>query len=61
MRTFRTKNLKQGESWDDYTIQVSYQGKVKEQVIRLIGGDNLELSFNFNDSGKATNDTLAAK
>ncbi len=57
-RTYRTKGLKQGESWDDYTIQVTYEGKTKEQVIRLIGGDNLELTFNF-DNKAADRDTVA--
>jgi hypothetical protein len=47
---FRTKQLRNGESWDDYKIQVTVAGVTKEKVIRLIGGDNLELTFNFDDA-----------
>ncbi|MCY3012482.1 MAG: TIGR03000 domain-containing protein [Planctomycetota bacterium] len=49
-RVFRTKQLRNGESWDDYKIQVTVAGVTKEKVIRLIGGDNLELTFNFDDA-----------
>jgi uncharacterized protein (TIGR03000 family) len=49
-RVFRTKQLRDGESWDDYKIQVTVAGVTKEKVIRLIGGDNLELTFNFDDA-----------
>jgi uncharacterized protein (TIGR03000 family) len=48
-RTYRTKDLKRGETWDTYTIQVSMDGKTKEQTIRLIGGDALELTFSFDE------------
>jgi hypothetical protein len=34
---------------DDYKIEVTYQGKTKEKTIRLIGGDKLEMSFNFTE------------
>ncbi len=53
-RTYRTKTLKSGETWDDYRIVVQHEGKTKEQTIRLIGGDKLELNFNFDDSSEAT-------
>lgn len=46
-RTFHSRNLKTGEVWDDYAVEVEYNGQVKSQVIRLIGGDHLELSFQF--------------
>jgi len=46
-RVYRTKQLKSGEVWDDYKIEVTYAGKTKEKTIRLIGGDKLEMSFNF--------------
>jgi uncharacterized protein (TIGR03000 family) len=53
-RVFRTKQLQQGHSWDDYKIQVTHEGVTKEKTIRLIAGDNLELSFNFEDSDSAS-------
>jgi uncharacterized protein (TIGR03000 family) len=46
-RVYRTKQLKSGEAWDDYKIEVTYEGRKKEKTIRLIGGDKLEMSFNF--------------
>jgi uncharacterized protein (TIGR03000 family) len=49
MRLYRTKQLKIGEAWDDYKIQVTHNGVTKEKTIRLIGGDKLEMSFNFAD------------
>ncbi len=48
-RTFRTKELASGEVWNDYTITVSWNGVVKEKSIRLIGGDELAVSFGFDD------------
>jgi uncharacterized protein (TIGR03000 family) len=48
-RVYRTKQLKSGEFWDDYKIEVTYEGKKKEKTIRLIGGDKLEMSFNFDE------------
>ena len=53
-RVFRTKQLREGEAWDDYKIEVTYQGVTKEKTIRLIGGDKLELSFSF-DSDRNEN------
>ncbi len=48
-RTYRTKELKMGQVWDDYTISVTSNGVTKEKNIRLIAGDDIELSFDFND------------
>jgi uncharacterized protein (TIGR03000 family) len=48
-RVFHSKNLKVGEVWDDYAVEVEFNGQMKSQVIRLIGGDQLELSFQFDD------------
>ena len=49
-RVFRTKQLHNGESWDDYKIEVTFEGVTKEKTIRLIAGDKLELTFNFETS-----------
>jgi uncharacterized protein (TIGR03000 family) len=58
-RIYRTRQLRDGEAWDDYEIKVTFDGVTKNQTIRLIGGDDLELSFDF--SGAGTNDLLASK
>jgi len=56
-RVFKTSQLKTGDVWDDYVIQVKVGEQVKTQSIRLIAGDKLELSFDFeNDANR-----LAAK
>jgi uncharacterized protein (TIGR03000 family) len=49
-RTFKTSQMKAGEVWDDYEIKVKVGDQVKSQTIRLIAGDKLELSFNFDES-----------
>lgn len=46
-RTYRTKELTTGQVWEDYKIVVSWNGIVREKSIRLIGGDDMEISFNF--------------
>ena len=46
-RVYRTKQLREGEAWDDYRIEVTFGGVTKEKTIRLIGGDKLALTFNF--------------
>jgi uncharacterized protein (TIGR03000 family) len=51
-RTFRTSRLKVGEFWDNYEIEVEYQGQVKRQAIRLVGGDSLQLTFNFDQEAE---------
>jgi uncharacterized protein (TIGR03000 family) len=48
-RVYRTKQLKTGEAWEDYKIQVTHNGVTKEKTIRLIGGDKLEMTFSFAD------------
>jgi len=50
LRTYRTKELSNGQVWEDYTIVVTHQGVTKEKTIRLIGGDELQVSFNFEPS-----------
>ncbi len=56
-RTFRTQQLVAGHVWDDYTIQVKLGDEVKEQKVRLIAGDRLELAFDFG----ASTDRLASR
>jgi uncharacterized protein (TIGR03000 family) len=56
-RTFRTSQLKPGQVWDDYEIEVKVGEQVKRQSIRLIAGDKLELTFNFDESS----DRLASR
>ena len=46
-RTFRTMELRSGEVWDDYKIVVTVDGTIKEKTIRLIAGDDVEVSFDF--------------
>jgi uncharacterized protein (TIGR03000 family) len=48
-RVYRTKELAAGEVWNDYTVSVAWNGIVKEKSIRLIGGDELTVSFSFDD------------
>jgi len=48
-RIYRTKQLVEGQAWDGYKIAVTYKGKTKEKTIRLIGGDKLEITFNFDE------------
>lgn len=46
-RVYQSKQLKVGEVWDDYVVEVEFDGQVKKQSIRLIGGDSLALTFDF--------------
>lgn len=48
-RTYRTKQLKPGQVWDDYEVTVRVGDQVKQQSVRLIAGDQLQLSFNFDE------------
>lgn len=48
-RTYRTQRMKLGEVWDDYQIEVTHEGHTKRQSIRLIAGDQLEMTFNFGE------------
>lgn len=57
-RTFRTSQLSPGQSWDEYEIEVRVGDEVKRKSIRLIAGDNLQLTFAFEDAGV---DKLAAR
>ena len=52
-RVFRTKQLREGESWEDYKIEVTFEGVTKEKTIRLVGGDKLEMTFSFEDVDSA--------
>ncbi len=56
-RVFKTSQLKAGDVWDDYVIQVKVGDQVKTQSIRLIAGDKLELNFDFDSDANR----LAAK
>jgi uncharacterized protein (TIGR03000 family) len=51
-RTFRTSHLKPGQVWDDYEIEVKLGEQVKRQTVRLIAGDSLQLSFNFDEASE---------
>lgn len=57
-RVYRSKHLREGEAWDEYRIEVTHNGQTKSKVIRLIGGDDLALSFNFNE---ASSNQLASR
>ena len=62
-RTYRTQELAAGQVWNDYVISVSWNGQVKEKSIRLIGGDELEVSIGF-DAEQSVNEpspTLASR
>lgn len=53
-RTFRTKQLKAGQQWSDYTIRVTHQvhGQPvsKERTVNVAAGSTTELTFDFDDS-----------
>lgn len=46
-RTFRTNQLALGQVWDDYTIEVKLGDQTKQQKVRLLAGDQIELTFDF--------------
>jgi uncharacterized protein (TIGR03000 family) len=54
-RTFLSQGLTLGQSWDNYDVVVQYEGQTKRQEIRLLGGDQLELTFDFADSLASNN------
>ncbi len=58
-RTFRTSKLVPGESWDDYEIEVRHGDQVKQKSIRVKAGDQLKLTFAFDDTTEASK--LAAR
>ena len=50
IETVLTLNVPEdAQAWDDYKIVVTHKGQTKEKTIRLIGGDKLEITFNFED------------
>lgn len=49
-RVYKTSALTPGQVWDDYDIEVHHDGKVKKQTVRLLAGDQLQLSFSFDDN-----------
>lgn len=57
IRTFRTRQLKAGETWDDYSVQVAVMldGRrvVKEKTISLRAGSQEELDFDFGSPADA--------
>ena len=54
VRNFVTSKIAEGEKWSDYhvvvTVERSGQKLSKEQDVSLSGGDDLELSFNFDQT-----------
>ena len=58
VRTYTTGGLAAGQSVSDYTVRVSVErnGRVqtKEQAIHLVGGRNVELSFQFDGTQLAS-------
>lgn len=51
-RTFRTGQLKAGDRWDDYVVEVEHAGKVKRETLRLLAGDDIALTFHFEEDDK---------
>ncbi|RMF39128.1 MAG: TIGR03000 domain-containing protein [Planctomycetota bacterium] len=58
VRTFRTLRLRPGDVWDDYEVEVRLGQRVKRQTLRLMAGDQLELSFDFDEDSV---DMIAAR
>lgn len=56
-RTYRTTQLSPGDVWDEYQVTVRLGDEVKSRTIRLIGGDQLQLTFAFDESA----DKLASR
>lgn len=48
-RTFRTSQLMPGEVWDDYEVEVQLGDQSKKRTVRLLAGDQLQLTFAFDD------------
>ncbi|MGB7348163.1 MAG: TIGR03000 domain-containing protein [Pirellulaceae bacterium] len=59
IRTFRTKSLKAGDSWTNYTVRVTAnvggQDVSKEQTVNVAAGSTTELSFDFDAADVAKN------
>ena len=58
VRTFRTKQLKAGEKWTDYTVRVTAkidgQLVTKERTVNVKAGSVTELTFDFEDNAIAS-------
>ena len=58
VRTFRTKQLKPGQKWTNYTVRVTAnvhgQSISKERTINVIAGSTNDLSFDFDGTTVAT-------
>jgi uncharacterized protein (TIGR03000 family) len=58
VRTFRTKQLKSGQQWTDYTVRVTanVHGRSisKERTINVVAGSTNDLSFDFDGTTVAT-------
>lgn len=48
-RTYRTAQLKAGQQWEDYVVEVHHAGVIKRETLRLVAGDDVALTFNFDD------------
>ena len=59
IRTFRTRTLKVGQSWEDYTVRVTAnvggQEVSKEQTVNVMAGSTTELTFDFDVAEVAQN------
>jgi uncharacterized protein (TIGR03000 family) len=57
LRTFRTKTLKAGEAWNDYTVTVTVMidGRLvtKQQTVDVLAGKRTELAFDFDATSVA--------
>lgn len=55
VRTFRTKQLKAGQEWKDYTIRVEAivngQAATQERTLNVTAGSTNELTFDFDTNG----------
>lgn len=58
VRTFRTKHLKAGESWKNYTVSVTAmvdgRSVTKQRSVDVHAGDQAKLDFDFEDGTVAT-------
>jgi uncharacterized protein (TIGR03000 family) len=58
LRTFRTKQLKPGQKWTDYTVRVTAsidgQSVSKERTVDVEAGSVIELDFDFDDNSIAS-------
>lgn len=58
VRTFRTRQLAEGQKWDNYTIRVTAVingvSRTKEETIDLVAGSEHEFTFAFDDATLAS-------